>query len=69
MRGLGGGFLCLLALAGLVLEQREVAHTALRALPTICQLTLEFGLLHSETSMEQMPKCVLWPVVHSEGKI
>lgn len=61
-------FLGLLPLAGLVLEQREAAHTVLRALPTICWLTWDLGLVHSEKSTEQMPKCLLWPGIHWGGR-
>lgn len=55
----GTPLLGLLPLAGLALEQREAAHTVLRALPAICHLTWELGVVHSETAMEQMPKCGL----------
>lgn len=68
MRGLVGHFLGLLTFAGLLLEEREVAHAVLRALPTTCRLTWELGLVCSETSMEQMPMCVLWPGIHSEER-
>lgn len=61
-------FLGLLPLTGLVLEQKEVAHIVLRALPIICELTWEPGLVHGETDMEQMPKCLLWPRTHSESE-